>query len=94
MEEEAEFHIPPRPHQILGLDFTCAHIAILRALLDVLHQLLLLVFQLHAFPVQLPLCLFERALVFAEAFCGCHTFAERPFYYLDFVNFGAGSKEC
>lgn len=41
-----QLHIPPRPDQILCLYLASAHLPILRALFDVCHQLLLLIFQL------------------------------------------------
>ena len=73
---------PPRPHQILRLDLTGPHIPILRALLDILHQLLLLILQLHTLTIEFSLRLLQRALVFSEPFCWGHSFAKGPFYYL------------
>ena len=49
---------PPCPHEVLRLDLTRPHLPILRALLDILHELLLLVLELHPLSVQLPLRLF------------------------------------
>lgn len=43
--------LPPRPHQVLCLDLAGPHLSILGALLDVLHQLLLLILKLDSFPI-------------------------------------------
>lgn len=77
--------VSPRPHQILGLDFNRSHLSVLRILLDILDQLLLLVLELRAFAVQLPLRLLERALMFPETLRRRHAFAEGPFDDLPFL---------
>jgi len=66
------------------------HLPILGRLLDVGHQLLLLVLELDALAVELALGFLEGALVFAEAFLGGHAFAEGPFYYLGDVSVWKG----
>lgn len=70
---------PPCANQVFGLDLAGPHLAVLGALLDILHQFLLLVLQLHSFAVQLALCAVEGALVFAQTLRWRHAFAERPF---------------
>lgn len=70
---------PPRSNQILGLDFASPHLPILRALLDVLDELLLLILKLDSFAVELALGFFEGALVFPKAFLWGHPFAKGPF---------------
>jgi hypothetical protein len=76
----------PRPpscsHEILCLYPQRAHLSILCALLDVLDELLLLIFQLHALAVKLPLRLLECTLVLAQSLSGRHALAKGPFYDL------------
>jgi hypothetical protein len=74
----ASGNTPPRPHQVLGLDAQRPHLAILCALLDVGHELLLLVLELDALAVQFTLCLLEGALVLAQTLCRRHALAKRP----------------
>ena len=78
-EEKFSQRIPPRPHKVLGLYLASAHLSILRALLNVLHELLLLVFELDPFAIEFSLGFFQGALMFAEAFLRGHAFAEGPF---------------
>lgn len=70
---------PSRPDQIFCLDLTGAHLPILGTLLDFLHQLLLLVLELHALTVKFPLGLLEGSLVFPQSLLGCHALPECPF---------------
>lgn len=57
--------VPSGSHEVFGLDLAGAHLAILRALLDVLYQLSFLVFELDSFAVEFSLRFFEGALVFS-----------------------------
>ena len=72
-------YVPPRAHEIFGLDFDGAHLAVLGVFLDVLYQFLFLVLELRPFAVQFALCLFEGSLVFAQTLGRRHAFAEGPF---------------
>lgn len=56
--------ISPCADEVLGLDLTSADLAVLCALLDVGHELLLLVLQLDALAIEFSLRLLERSLVF------------------------------
>ncbi len=72
-------NIPPRSHQVLGLNLTGTNLSILGALFDILHQLLFLIFELDPFSVELSLCLFQRALMFPQPLGRGHALAECPF---------------
>lgn len=72
-------HPPSGPNEILSLDLARSNLAILGTLLDVLHQLLLLVLQLHALSIQLTLGSVQGTLVFAQTLRGRHALAEGPF---------------
>jgi hypothetical protein len=72
-------HAPSRPHEVLGLDLAGFHLAIFGALLNVLHQFLLLVLQFRPFAVQFALCSVQGTLVFAQTLCGRHALSKRPF---------------
>lgn len=72
-------HEPSGPNEILSLDLARSDLAILGALLDILHQLLLLVLQLHTLSIQLALGSVQGTLVFAQTLRRRHALAERPF---------------
>lgn len=72
-------HSPPRPDQVLGLDLAGADLAILGTLLDVLHQLLLLILQLDPFAIQFPLGSLQGSLVLAQTLRGRQPFPKGPF---------------
>ena len=77
--------LPSCPHQILGLDFTRAHLPILGALFDILYQPLLLVLQFDPLTVELTLSLLECSLVFTQPLARCEALPKGPFDNLTIV---------
>lgn len=71
--------VPPRSHEILGLDLAGAHLSVLGARLDLLDEGLLLLLELHACLVEFANGLVEHALVLAQTLSGRHALAEGPF---------------
>lgn len=71
--------LPSSSHQILGLDLACPHLSIFGTLLDILHELLFLVFELDPLTVEFTLRFFEGTLVFAQTLLGRHALSEGPF---------------
>jgi hypothetical protein len=55
------------------------HLTGLCALFDIGNQFLLLLLQLHAFPVEFTLRLFQRSLVLAQTLLRRHALAKSPF---------------
>ena len=55
------------------------HLAIFGALLDILHQLLLLSLQLCSLPIKLPLRLLQTSLVLSQSLCWRLTAPEERF---------------
>lgn len=70
--------IPPGANQILGLDFACAHLALLSALADLGDKGLLLLLELDPLLIQLPNSLVEKALVLAQTLCRRDALAKSP----------------
>lgn len=77
-----EVGLPSGPDQVLGLDFERSHLTILGALLDILHQLLLLILQLYPLTIQLALRLLKSSLMFSQSLGRRHSLAKGPFYDL------------
>ena len=84
--ERCVLFTPPCPDEVLGLDPYGSHLTIFGAFLNVLHELLLLVFQLDPFPIQLTLGLLKCPLVLSKPFCRRHALSESPFYDLQSVS--------
>lgn len=73
---------PSRPDQIFRLYLTCAHLSILRTLLDILYELLLLILKLDTFAIEFPLSLLKGTLMFAESLLRGHALSESPLHNL------------
>lgn len=82
MREWQGYQLPSCPHEVLCLYSQRSHLTVLRALLNILDQLFLLIFEFHTFTVKFSLRLFECPLVLAQALGGRHALAKGPFHNL------------
>lgn len=73
---------PSGSNEIFGLDLASTHLPIFGAFLDVLNELLLLIFELDSFTVKFALGFLERSLVLSKAFLRGHAFAKSPLHDL------------
>ena len=73
------FDVSSCPHQILGLDFAGAHLALLGALADLGDECLFLLFELNALLVEFSDSLIKESLVLTKTLGGRHTLAKSPF---------------